>query len=57
MEPPFFLPEELRLEEALRRMQTYRLPPGRGFQRWTIGETGIISLQDILKVIFGEVTL
>jgi putative hemolysin len=52
----FFLPEELHLEEALRRMQNTGLrmavvlgPDHR--------ETGIISLQDILKVIFGEVTL
>jgi CBS domain containing-hemolysin-like protein len=52
----FFLPEELHLEVALRRMQhagsrmAVVLSPDHR-------ETGIISLQDILKVIFGEVTL
>jgi CBS domain containing-hemolysin-like protein len=56
MQAPFFLPEELHLEEALRRMQhsgnrmAVVLAPDHR-------ETGIISLQDILKVIFGEVTL
>jgi CBS domain containing-hemolysin-like protein len=52
----FFLPEELHLEEALRRMQKTG-----GRMAVVLGpdhrETGIISLQDILKVIFGEVTL
>jgi putative hemolysin len=52
----FFLPEELHLEEALRRMQHTggRLAVVLGPDH---RETGIISLQDILKVIFGEVTL
>ena len=52
----FFLPEELYLEEALRRMQHTgrRLAVVLGPDQ---RETGIISLQDILKVIFGEVTL
>jgi CBS domain containing-hemolysin-like protein len=56
MEPPFFLPEELRLEEALRRMQesgrrlAVVFSPNRG-------ETGVVGLQDILRVIFGEVNL
>jgi CBS domain containing-hemolysin-like protein len=56
MEPAFFLPEELHLEEALRRMQA-------GGRRLAVvfspdrGETGLISLQDILRVIFGEVNL
>ncbi|MGZ4961717.1 MAG: CNNM domain-containing protein [Limisphaerales bacterium] len=51
-----FLPEDLLLEEAMRRMQ-------RTGDRLAIvldreqRERGIISLQDILKVIFGEVTL
>jgi putative hemolysin len=55
LQPPMFLPEEMLLEEALRRMQHTgrRLaivtgPNGR--------ETGIISLQDVFKVIFGDVT-
>jgi len=52
----FFLPEELHLEEALRRMQHTggRLAVVLGPDH---RETGIISLQDILKMIFGEVTL
>jgi putative hemolysin len=54
--PALFLDEDLRLEVALRRMQ-------RGGQRLAIvlsrdrREIGILSLQDILKVIFGEVSL
>jgi CBS domain containing-hemolysin-like protein len=52
----FFMPEELHLEEALRRMQKTG-----GRMAVVLGpdhrETGIISLQDILKVIFGEMTL
>ena len=56
IQAPFFLPEELHLEEALRRMQQTgcRLAVVLGPDH---RETGIISLQDILKVIFGEVTL
>lgn len=52
----FFLAEELRLEDALRRMQNSgaRLAVVLGPNHQ---ETGIISLQDILTVIFGEVTL
>jgi CBS domain containing-hemolysin-like protein len=56
MEPAYFLPEELHLEEALRRMQATgnRLAivfsPDRG-------ETGVVGLEDILRVIFGEVNL
>ena len=56
VKPAFFLEEETRLEEALKRMQ-------RGGQRLAIvlgrdqREVGIVSLQDILKVIFGEVKL
>lgn len=56
MEPPFFLPEELRLEEALRRMQQSGCRLGIVFSP-DHGETGVISLQDILRVIFGEVNL
>ena len=56
LQPALFLPEELHVEEALRRMQ---------HTGWRLAvvldrnnrETGIITLQDILKVIFGEVTL
>jgi CBS domain containing-hemolysin-like protein len=50
------LEEDLRLEIALRRMQ-------RGGQRLAIvlardrREIGILSLQDVLRVIFGEVSL
>jgi CBS domain containing-hemolysin-like protein len=56
MQAAFFLPEELHLEEALRKMQQTgsRLAVVSGLDH---RETGILSLQDILKVIFGEVTL
>jgi putative hemolysin len=56
MQEAFFLPEELHLEEALRRMQQRggRLAVTVGPAH---GETGIITLRDILKVIFGEVAL
>lgn len=56
VKPALFLDEDLRLEEALRRMQ-------RGGQRAAIvlgrnrDEVGMISLQDVLKAIFGEVSL
>lgn len=54
--PALYLREDLRLEEALRRMQ-------RSGRRLAVvlnreqREIGIISLQDILKTIFGEVSL
>lgn len=54
--PALYLEEDLRLEVALRRMR-------RSGQRLAIvlardrTEIGILSLQDILKVIFGEVSL
>jgi CBS domain containing-hemolysin-like protein len=54
--PALYLDEDLRLEVALRRMQ-------RGGQRLAIvlgrdrREIGILSLQDVLKAIFGEVSL
>jgi CBS domain containing-hemolysin-like protein len=56
LQPAFFLPEDLHLEEALRRMQRtgWRQAVVLGSHR---REAGIITLQDILKVIFGEVTL
>ena len=56
MQPALFLDEDLRLEVALRRMQ-------RSGQRLAIvlaatgARVGIVSLQDVLKVIFGEVSL
>ncbi len=54
LQPPMFLPEEMLLEEALRRMQH----TGRR-QAVVTGqnnrEIGIISLQDVFKVIFGDV--
>jgi putative hemolysin len=56
IKPALYLDEDLRLEVALRRMQ-------RGGQRLGIvlardrQEIGILSLQDVLKVIFGEVSL
>ena len=54
--PALYLQEDLRLEEALRRLQ-------RSGRRLAVvlnrdqREIGIISLQDILKTIFGEVSL
>jgi CBS domain containing-hemolysin-like protein len=54
--PALYLDEDLRLEVALRRMQ-------RGGQRLAIvlardrNEIGILSLQDVLKIIVGEVSL
>lgn len=54
--PALYLDEDTRLEVALRRMQ-------RGGQRLAVvlardrREIGIISLQDILKLVFGEVNL
>ncbi len=56
VKPALYLEEDLRLEIALRRMQ-------RGGHRLAIvlardrREIGIISLQDVLKVVFGEVSL
>jgi CBS domain containing-hemolysin-like protein len=56
VKPALFLDEDLRLEQALSRMQ-------RGGQRLAVvlgrdgREAGIVSLEDILKVIFGEVKL
>jgi putative hemolysin len=56
VKPALFLEEDLRLEVALRRMQ-------RGGQRMAIvmgrdrREIGVISLQDVLKFIFGDVNL
>jgi len=56
IKPALYLEEDLRLEIALRRMQ-------RGGQRLAIvlgregREIGLLSLQDVLKMIFGEVRL
>ena len=56
MAPALFIDEDMRLEVALRRMQ-------RSGQRLAIvlardrHETGVVSLEDILKVMFGEVKL
>jgi putative hemolysin len=56
VKPALFLPEDLRLEEALRRMQ-------RSGQRLAVvlgrdqSELGILSLQDILRALFGELSL
>jgi len=54
LQPAFFLPEDLLLESALRRMQHT------GWRQAVVvgphnRETGIISLQDVFKVIFGDV--
>jgi putative hemolysin len=56
LKPALFLDEDMRLEQALARMQ-------RGGQRLAVvlsrdgQEAGIVSLEDILKVVFGEVKL
>jgi CBS domain containing-hemolysin-like protein len=56
LSPALFLEEDVRLETALRRMQ-------RAGQRLAIvlahdgGEAGIVTLEDILKLMFGEVKL
>ena len=56
MAPALFLDEGIRLEVALRLMQRagHRLAIVLGRDR---SETGIVSLEDILKVMFGEVKL
>jgi CBS domain containing-hemolysin-like protein len=56
VKPALYLDEETRLEEALKRMQRsgQRLAIVLGRDRL---EVGILSLQDIFKVIFGEVRL
>ncbi|MEI6193493.1 MAG: CNNM domain-containing protein [Verrucomicrobiota bacterium] len=56
MTPSLFMEEDVRLEIALRRMQ-------RAGQRLAIvlardgGEVGVVTLEDILKLMFGEVKL
>lgn len=56
MTPALFMEEDVRLEIALRRMQ-------RAGQRLAVvlardgGEAGIVTLEDILKLMFGEVKL
>ncbi len=56
LKPALYLDTEMRLEEALRRMQRsgqrLAIVLGRGQQ-----EVGILGLQDILQVVFGEMTL
>jgi CBS domain containing-hemolysin-like protein len=52
----FYLPEDLHLEEALRRLQHTGARLAVVLRRDNL-EAGIITLQDVLKVIFGEVTL
>jgi putative hemolysin len=56
IKPALYLEEDLRLEVAMRRMQRsgQRLAIVLGRDR---RESGIIALQDILKLIFGEVSL
>jgi len=56
LQAAFYLPEDLHLEEALRRLQHTgaRLAVVLGRDN---REAGIITLQDVLKLIFGEVTL
>ena len=54
--PALYLDEDMRLEVALRRMQKsgQRLGIVLGREK---REIGIISLQDVLNVIFGQVSL
>jgi putative hemolysin len=54
--PPLTFREDVRLEDALRRMQRtrQRMAVVLGFDQ---RELGIVNLRDILKSIFGEVTL
>ena len=56
LKPALYLEEEMRLEVALRQMQRsgHRLAIVLGRDR---REIGIVCLQDILQVIFGEVRL
>jgi CBS domain containing-hemolysin-like protein len=56
MTPALFLDEDTRLEVALRRMQRAgeRLAIVLGRDR---RESGVVALEDILKVMFGEVKL
>jgi len=56
MKAPLHLREDVRLEDALRRMQRtrQRMALVLGFDQ---RELGIVNLRDILKCIFGEVTL
>jgi CBS domain containing-hemolysin-like protein len=56
LQPAFYLPEDLHLEEALHRMQHtgWRLAVVLGRDN---REAGIITFQDVLKLIFGELNL
>jgi putative hemolysin len=56
LKPALYLREDVRLEEALRRMQRagHRLAVVVGLDQH---EVGVVSVQDILKSIFGEVSL
>jgi CBS domain containing-hemolysin-like protein len=56
IKPALYLEEDTRMEIALRRMQRsgqrMAIVLGRGGR-----ETGLLSLQDVLNIIFGEVRL
>jgi CBS domain containing-hemolysin-like protein len=56
LKPALYLGDDMRLEAALKRMQRsgHRLGVVLGRDQ---REVGVVSLQDILKVIFGEVRL
>lgn len=56
LQPALYLDEQMRLEDALRAMQRsgQRLGIVLGRDR---GELGVVSLEDILKAVFGEVSL
>lgn len=56
LRPPLFLAEDMRLEVALRRMQRTGERIGIVLSR-DGREMGILTLQDLLKAVFGEVSL
>ena len=56
VKPALYLEEDLRLEVALRRMQRSGQRLGIVLNRER-REIGILTLQDVLKVIFGQVSL
>lgn len=56
LRPPLFLDGEMRLETALRRMRLTGQRLAVVVERDRT-EMGVVSLQDVLKVIFGEVTI
>jgi CBS domain containing-hemolysin-like protein len=56
MTPAIFMEEDVRLEIALRRMQRAGQRLGIVLARDGV-EVGVVTLEDILKLMFGEVKL